>query len=64
MKIIFYIIISIIFLLVTFFGLGPVIFADGSMSERIITLVVVIVLYFILGLITILLAKRKKHGNK
>lgn len=64
MKIIFYIILSLAFLLVTFFGLGPVIFADGSMSERMVTLAVVILLYLIIALITILLVKRKKHDNK
>lgn len=64
MKIIFYIIISVIFILVTFFGLGPVIFADGSMGERVTTLLVVLLLYLILGLITVFLVKRKNHVNK
>ena len=39
---------SVLFLLVTFFGIGPVLLADGSMSERIITLVIVIIIYIIL----------------
>jgi hypothetical protein len=34
-----------IYLLITFFGLGPVLLADGSTSERIITFLIVVVLY-------------------
>jgi len=48
MKILFYVFIGIAFVLVTFFGLGPVLFADGGMIERIITLIIVLVLYFVL----------------
>ncbi|MDM5330693.1 hypothetical protein [Neobacillus sp. CF12] len=36
-------------LLITFFGLGPVLFADGVIQERIWTAVIVIILYAILG---------------
>ncbi|WP_373864175.1 DUF6954 family protein [Paenibacillus glycanilyticus] len=39
------VVLLIIFLLVTFFGLGPVLFADGSMKERMITLGIVILIY-------------------
>lgn len=60
MKILFYIIMSIAFLLVTFFGIGPVVFADGPVSERIITLVIVLVIYILLGWITIHFTKRQK----
>jgi len=35
-------------ILLTFFGLGPVMFADGSMGERIGTLGVVLVIYTVL----------------
>ncbi|MBU8919579.1 hypothetical protein BGM25_26465 [Bacillus sp. FJAT-29953] len=35
--------------LVTFFGLGPVLMADGSMQERLVTGVIVLVIYLILG---------------
>lgn len=35
----------LLYALVTFFGLGPVLFADGSFSERMLTLLVVIVIY-------------------
>lgn len=58
MKIVFYIIIAIIFIAVTFFGLGPVIFADGKMSERILTLGLVIVLYLMLGYVTVRISKK------
>jgi len=60
MKILFYIIMAIAFLFVTFFGLGPVMFADGSMSERMITLAVVLLVYTILGWITIRFTKHFK----
>lgn len=49
MKILFFTIISIAFLLVTFFGLGPVLLADGTFTERMLTLLVVLLLYVFLG---------------
>lgn len=52
----------ILILLVTFFGLGPVLYADGVLQERIWTAAVVIVLYAILGFLysrTIKWIKRK-----
>lgn len=48
-KWVWYIILTIAFLLVTFFGLGPVLFADGGSGERVFTLIVVIILYIIIG---------------
>lgn len=33
---------------VTFFGIGPVLIADGSFRERMLTLVVVILIYIVL----------------
>ncbi len=53
MKTVFYIFMGAVFILVTFFGLGPVLFADGSLNERILTLVVVILIYLLLGWITL-----------
>jgi hypothetical protein len=47
-KNIAYIAIIAAFILVTFFGLGPVIFADGGSGERFSTLLVVLLLYAIL----------------
>ncbi|SDX65300.1 DUF6954 family protein [Tepidimicrobium xylanilyticum] len=38
----------ILFFLLSFFGLGPVLMADGTSRERMITLVVVLLLYGIL----------------
>lgn len=34
-----------IILLITFFGLGPVLFADGSKIERTLTFIIVLILY-------------------
>lgn len=48
MRIIIHIIFIALLLLVTFFGIGPVMFADGVMSERLLTLAIVIVIYLIL----------------
>ncbi|MFZ3589486.1 DUF6954 family protein [Bacillus sp. DJP31] len=42
---------SILYLLITFFGLGPVLMADGSMQERVITLAVVVLLYVVLSIV-------------
>ncbi len=48
MRTIIHIIFIALLALVTFFGLGPVLFADGSMSERLISLFVIIGLYVVL----------------
>jgi hypothetical protein len=48
-----------IYLLITFFGLGPVLFADGSTSERLITLLVVVCLYLVVTIILRYLIKKK-----
>ena len=50
-KIIAYLIIIILFLLITFFGLGPVLLADGQPGERVLTLIVVLILYVVLYII-------------
>ncbi|MBZ4667206.1 MAG: hypothetical protein JG775_358 [Defluviitaleaceae bacterium] len=50
MKIFLNIIIIIALVAVTFFGLGPVLLADGSKTERLLTLLVVLALYFLLVL--------------
>jgi len=47
-DILFYFIIAVVTLAITFFGIGPVLFADGSALERFITLIVVILLYVVL----------------
>lgn len=48
MKFLVYSIFIVCYLLVTFFGIGPVLMADGSTQERIITLAIVIAIYFFL----------------
>jgi len=54
--------IFIVFALVTFFGLGPVLLADGPMNERLMTLLVVVLLYVVLGWITFKF--KKGNGSK
>lgn len=58
-KPLLYVILAAAFVLVTFFGLGPVLFADGSAGERILTLIAVIVLYIVLILVFIGIRKHK-----
>lgn len=50
MKIVLYLLFAVLYLLVFFFGLGPVLFADGSRSERLATLAVVLVILALLTL--------------
>lgn len=46
MRILIIVLSTVLFLLLTFFGMGPVVFADGSMEERIITAAITLVLMF------------------
>jgi membrane protein DedA with SNARE-associated domain len=55
---------SAAFILVTFFGLGPVLFADGSMGERLVTLLVVVLIYLLLLWITVWFRKRNKNNKE
>ncbi|MBB6215546.1 protein-S-isoprenylcysteine O-methyltransferase Ste14 [Anaerosolibacter carboniphilus] len=55
-----YLIFVVLFLLLTFFGMGPVLMADGSMNERIITLIFVLLGYMILGGVFRFWRKRNK----
>ena len=48
MKALVHLIFIALLLLVTFFGIGPVLMADGVLSERLITLSVVLVICIIL----------------
>jgi len=48
MKNLWRILLIIVFLLVTFFGLGPVLMADGVIQERLMTLAIVLFLYVII----------------
>ena len=45
-----YIVLIALAILLTFFGIGPVLFADGSMKERLLTLLVVLVCYALVGI--------------
>jgi hypothetical protein len=45
MKIVLRIVFGIAFLLVAFFGLGPVLMADGMPGERTLTLIVVLLIF-------------------
>lgn len=43
-----YILFALLYILTTFFGLGPVLLADGSLRERMITLIVVLLIYAVI----------------
>lgn len=49
-----------LYLLVGFFGIGPVMFADGPMQERLITLAVVILIFILLTYVFIKLLKSSR----
>ncbi|WP_442955945.1 DUF6954 family protein [Paenibacillus sp. MMO-58] len=46
--------------MVTFFGLGPVLFADGSMTERMITLGIVILIYAVIAVAAYFVFRKKR----
>jgi hypothetical protein len=58
MKIVLRIVFGIAFLLVAFFGLGPVLMADGMLSERTLTLIVVLLIFAALFVVYKWLMKR------
>ncbi|MEH7484177.1 hypothetical protein V7157_24525 [Neobacillus drentensis] len=49
MKILLHAVFIILIALVTFFGLGPVLYADGELQERLSTAAIVVVIYIILA---------------
>ncbi|MDN3018209.1 hypothetical protein PH210_18690 [Paenibacillus sp. BSR1-1] len=62
MKYILHVFFIILIALVTFFGLGPVLFADGTARERVLTSIVLVLIYALLGFgywMSIKLIKRK-----
>ncbi|HEY9060011.1 MAG TPA: hypothetical protein VIO64_05830 [Pseudobacteroides sp.] len=65
MNLFFGILMAAAFLLVTFFGLGPVLLADGPDSERVATLAVVILIYAVLVTISVVFIRKRrvKSGN-
>ena len=48
----------VLYLLVTCFGLGPVLLADGTTEERIVTFLTVLLIYAVLTLVFRFLLKR------
>lgn len=50
----------ILFVVITFFGVGPVLIADGAMQERIITLAIVLLLYVAMSISLKILLKKFK----
>ena len=58
-KILIYILLIAALILNTFFGLGPVILADGSFGERMMTLAIVLMIYILLVFLFWRLRKRK-----
>jgi hypothetical protein len=64
-KVIVDILFVALFLLITFFGIGPVLFADGSDRERLITFLVVLLIYAIwFILLTLWRRKSRKMFSK
>lgn len=59
MKIVLRLLLFVLYALVTMFGLGPVLFADGTQQERMITLGVVIVIYAALTAAAYLIFRKK-----
>jgi hypothetical protein len=58
MKIVLRIVFGIAFLLVAFFGLGPVLMADGMPGERTLTLIAVLLIFAVLFVVYRWLMKR------
>lgn len=60
MKVVLGFVLFICYAVVTYFGLGPVLFADGSQQERMITLSIVVVIYFALSIVTYFIFRKKR----
>lgn len=60
-KVIVDILFVALFLLITFFGIGPVLFADGSDRERLITFLVVLLIYGIWFIFLTLWRRKSKE---
>nr|WP_106779061.1 hypothetical protein [Lysinibacillus timonensis] len=60
MKWFIYVIFFVIFLGITFFGLGPILFADGSSQERLLTFLIVLLIYVLLSILLIYMIKKLK----
>jgi membrane protein DedA with SNARE-associated domain len=64
MKVIGYIIFFFIFIMLTFFGIDPVVFADGVLKERMLTLAIVVLAYIVWFFLFRFWLKRQKESKK
>jgi len=53
-----------LYVLVTVFGLGPVLLADGTTQERLITLLIVLVIYALLSAAFLAIFKRFRKSSR
>ena len=53
-----YILFIPVYFLITLFGLGPVLLADGTLQERLVTLLIVIIIYVIVTIVFVKLIKK------
>lgn len=60
MKVIVDLLFVALFILITFFGIGPVLLADGSDKERLITFLVVLLIYVIWFILLTLWRRKSK----
>lgn len=60
MKVIVDLFFVALFILITFFGIGPVLLADGSDKERLITFLVVLLIYVIWFILLTLWRRKSK----
>jgi len=54
------VVLVIILVLLTWFGLGPVFFADGTSTERMYTLAIIVFIYLLIFAIMLYVNKRVK----
>jgi hypothetical protein len=60
MKLLTYLLFIFLYSVVTFFGLGPVLLADGSNEERMMTLFIVLIIYSLITAGLVLWRKKSK----
>lgn len=61
MKFVLYVLIAVLYILNTLFGLGPVLFADGSARERLVTFIAVVLIYAVITVCLRMLLKWRKR---
>lgn len=62
MQVLMHVVFAALYLLVAFFGIGPVLMADGSPTERLWTFVVVLAIFVVLIAVHIWLSRRKTNS--